>query len=518
MGGGSQIRGSHPWVREPCGLPTVPSIESTKERSTRTPTSIRRVRAFRVLLPTEPRFLLLLAGAFSVLLVAALAIWSIVAGQRDDRAAQRANHVREHARRLVSDLYAVETRQRGFLLTGDTSYLEGWQGYRADAERALGHLEASVPRVLAAQVLVLRDSVTGKLAEVAHTIRQVEQGDREGAMTRVRTGLGQRTMARSLEALEGIIAALTVIEQAHDGKRRSAARTTVTVIVVGSAVAALALLVGITSLRRRTHERARALTEIQAQSEEIERRRSALSQALEQLSLVNQALAHSNRDLDQFAYVASHDLKAPLRGISSLATWIEEDLGTRLDDDIASHLRLLRSRVERLELLIEGILAYSRAGKARSPAAPVEVRGLVARVIELVAPPPEVEIEIADGPWPEVSTIAVQLEQVWMNLIGNAIKHGRNSRGTGKVVLRCLGLDDGAWHFTVADDGPGIAPEFQDRIFGMFQRLQSRDEVEGAGIGLAVVRKLVTVHRGKVWAEAPPTGGTTMHFTWSARA
>jgi signal transduction histidine kinase len=104
-----------------------------------------------------------------------------------------------------------------------------------------------------------------------------------------------------------------------------------------------------------------------------------------------------------------------------------------------------------------------------------------------------------------------------MNLIGNAIKHGRTAGGENRIVVRCLGQEAGAWHFTVCDNGPGIPPEFHDRVFGMFQRLQSRDEVEGAGIGLAVVRKLVTAHDGKVWAEAPESGGTTMHFTWSTR-
>lgn len=491
-------------------MPNVPFTSAT-------PTPNRRSRAFRVLLPAEPRFLLLLAGAGSIVLVAALAIWSIVVGQRDDREAERAIAIREHARRLGGDLFALENRQRGYLLTGDPVELAGWPDTRVDAERALATLAARAPLSLTTSVAMLADAVTTRLDQLEATLDQVGRGDRAGAVADVRARGSQPAMARSLDLLEDVITGLTTIQQTHDRQRRAAARTTVTVIVVGSAVAALALLVGITSLRRRSQERARAMAEIQLQSAEIERRRIALSQALGQLAMVNQALAHSNRDLDQFAYVASHDLKAPLRGIANLAAWIEEDLGDRLDAEIAEHLRLLRSRVERLELLIEGILAYSRAGRAGTPAAPVEVGGLVARAVELLAPPAEVAVEIADDRWPTLTTVAVQLEQVWMNLIGNAIKHGRRPDGTSRVVLRSLGAEADAWHFTVADDGPGIAPEFQDRIFGMFQRLQSRDEVEGAGIGLAVVRKLVTAHGGKVWAEAPPTGGTTMHFTWGAR-
>jgi signal transduction histidine kinase len=478
----------------------------------------RRTKTFRVLLPAEPRFLLLVAGAVSVVLVGALAIWSIVAGQRDERAAHRAGAVRDVARQLVVDLYSVETGQRGFLLTGDHAYLAGWKETRDDAMGALEELRSSAPLPLLPSVATLDDSVRHRLALLSEALQHVRGGERAAALAVVRSGAGHREMIRSLAILEDLIAALTTIRAGHDGRRRVAARNTVTVIVVGSAVAALALLVGITSLRHRTLERARAMAEVQQQSSEIERRRIALSQALGQLAMVNQALAHSNRDLDQFAYVASHDLKAPLRGIASLATWIEEDLGERLDEEIADHLRLLRSRVERLELLIEGILAYSRAGRGGTPAAPVEVRALLGRVVELLAPPDDAELTIAPDRWPTLTTVAVQLEQVWMNLIGNAIKHGRRPGQPARIVLRSLGPDDGTWHFAVEDDGPGIAPEFQDRIFGMFQRLQSRDEVEGAGIGLAVVRKLVTAHGGKVWAESPPGGGTTMHFTWGSRA
>lgn len=471
-----------------------------------------------MLLPAEPRFVLLVAGALSVMLVAALAIWSIIAGQRDERAAERASTVRDLARRVVADLYSVETRQRGFVITDDPGYLVDWTDTRDDARQTFAQLEASMPLALLPATVATRESVHTRLALLDDVLARLERGDRAGALALVRVGEGQRAMNRSIAALDRLIDRLTDIRAGHDRRRRAAARTTVTVIVVGSAVAALALLVGIASLRRRTLERARALTEIQQASAEIERRRIALSQALGQLAMVNQALASSNRDLDQFAYVASHDLKAPLRGIASLATWIEEDLGDRLDAAIAEHLRLLRSRVERLELLIEGILAYSRAGRGGTPAASVDVGALVARVIELLAPPEDADVVIAPDRWPTLTTVAVQLEQVWMNLIGNALKHGRIPGRRGRVVLRSLGREDTTWHFAVVDDGPGIAPEFQERIFGMFQRLKSRDEVEGAGIGLAVVRKLVTAHGGKVWAEAPPTGGTTMHFTWGNRA
>ena len=482
------------------------------------PRMSRRSRVIRIALPAEPRFILLLAGAGSVVLVAVLAIWSIVAGQRDDGEAERATRIREHARRLVMDLFTVENQQRGYLLTGDRADLDGWRDARDDAERQMISLREQPTITLSVPIAALSGTVATELAEVSSTIRLAEAGERPAALAAVRHGAGRRAMASSMAAIEDIIATLTVIEQAHEAQVKRAARTTSTVIVVGSGVAVLALMVGITSIRRRSQERVRAIAEIRDQTDEAERRRIALSQALHQLSLVNQALVRSNRDLDQFAYVASHDLKAPLRGIASLASWIEEDLGDRLDAKIAEHLRLLQTRVERLELLIDGILAYSRAGRNGAAADTVDVGRLVTKVVELVAPPAEVQLVVDPSGWPTITTVAVQLEQVWMNLIGNAIKHGRKPDGSGKIVVAAIGNEDSAWHFTVADEGPGIAPEFRDRIFEMFQRLQSRDQVEGAGIGLAVVRKLVTAHGGKVWVDVPPSGGTTMHFTWGGRS
>lgn len=171
---------------------------------------------------------------------------------------------------------------------------------------------------------------------------------------------------------------------------RATTRVTVGVILAGSTVAVVALVVGITALRRQAWAHARTHAEAARQAIEVAQRGVALAAA-------NQALARSNRDLDQFAYLASHDLKAPLRGISSLVTWVEEDLAGRADAKVVEHLRLMRGRVERLELLIEGILAYARAGRRAVPAEVVDVGALVRRVAELVPPPAGVELVVAAG-------------------------------------------------------------------------------------------------------------------------
>jgi len=223
------------------------------------------------------------------------------------------------------------------------------------------------------------------------------------------------------------------------------------------------------------------------------------------------ALARSNRDLDQFAYVASHDLKAPLRGISNLSSWIEEDLAAVMTPDVREQLTLLRGRVHRMEALIDGILAYSRAGRVRGEPERVDTGALAREVVELLAPPAGARVEVADG-MPTVLAERVPLQQVFLNLVGNALKYA----GRADAVVRVgWNADAPGWYrFSVADNGPGIAPQYHERVFGIFQTLQSRDRVEGTGIGLSVVKKIVEAQGARVWVESAEGAGATFHFTW----
>lgn len=225
------------------------------------------------------------------------------------------------------------------------------------------------------------------------------------------------------------------------------------------------------------------------------------------------ALERSNQDLDQFAYVTSHDLKAPLRGIANLSQWLEEDLGASLSEDSRKHLDLMRRRVHRMEALIDGILQYSRAGRVRGKAETLEVGKVLHELVELVAPRPPAVVELS-GAFPAIYSERVPLQQVLMNLITNALKHAR--RDDVHVVVSAA--EDGELcRFTVADNGPGIAPEFHERIWGIFQTLEARDKVEGTGIGLAVVKKVVESRGGKVWVESSPGAGAKFHFTWPTK-
>ncbi len=222
------------------------------------------------------------------------------------------------------------------------------------------------------------------------------------------------------------------------------------------------------------------------------------------------ALEKSNAELDQFAYVASHDLKAPLRGIANLSQWIEDDLGEQMSTQTREHMHLLRGRVIRLENLIGGILAYSRAGREGGSASEVEVSQIAREAWELVAPPDTARLEVV-GSLPRVVASRVELQQVFMNLFANAIKH--NAGRTLRVEV-AASRDRDRWVFCVADDGVGIAREFQDKIWGLFQTLERRDVIESTGIGLSVVRKVVEAHRGRAWVESELGAGAKFFFTW----
>ena len=237
-----------------------------------------------------------------------------------------------------------------------------------------------------------------------------------------------------------------------------------------------------------------------------ERRR--IQQALE---VKSEELARSNEDLEQFAYVASHDLKAPLRAIDILVDWLREDLTGYTGGEVQQNLDLLKQRTARLHRLLDDLLAYSRAGRKPGEVRDVDSKLLVEDLFVLLAPPESVQLT-ADASLPVLCAHEVPLEQVLRNLINNAIKHHPTKQGSIRVYAQ--DKNDEVL-FAVEDDGGGIPQEFAEKVFQMFQTLKPRDEVEGSGMGLAIVKRIVEWQGGRIWFHGGPGGsGTVFKFTW----
>jgi PAS domain S-box-containing protein len=224
-------------------------------------------------------------------------------------------------------------------------------------------------------------------------------------------------------------------------------------------------------------------------------------------------LSRSNQDLEQFAYVASHDLKAPLRAIEVLVEWLHEDLAGYEQGEVQENLGLLKQRTARLNRLLDDLLAYSRAGRDSGEVEVLDTHQLVTDIATLLDPPPGMRIE-EDASLPRLLTRRAPLEQVLRNLVNNAIKHHPTRQGVIRVYAERRGEQA---LFAVEDDGAGIPPQFSEKVFQMFQTLKPRDEVEGSGMGLAIVKRLVELHGGRIWFHPGRDGrGTVFKFTWKA--
>jgi len=230
----------------------------------------------------------------------------------------------------------------------------------------------------------------------------------------------------------------------------------------------------------------------------------------EKLSKYSKELERSNKELDQFAYVTSHDLKAPLRAISNLVQWIEEDLKSKLDEGIKNNMELLKSRVKRMENLINGILEYSRIGRIKGAVEKIEFEKMVKEIIDSIDPPKTFKFIIKEGLQPFYAE-KIRLEQVFSNLISNAVKHHNKTEGKVEILYDDLG---DFIKFTVKDDGPGIPEEYHNKIFEIFNTLKPRDKFESTGIGLTIVKKIVEYQGGKIWVSSKEGEGSSFNFTW----
>jgi len=222
-------------------------------------------------------------------------------------------------------------------------------------------------------------------------------------------------------------------------------------------------------------------------------------------------LKRKNNELDQFAHIVSHDLKAPLRGIDNVVSWIEEDHNDELPPKVSEYLKLIKGRVTRSENMIQGILSYARVDKEAQVVEEVDVNEMIEEIKANMEMKPGIEV-VTDGKLPVLQTEAVPLMQVFSNLISNAIKYHHQPKGQVRIYSKDEGMH---YRFFVEDDGPGIAQNHFNKIFVIFQTLQERDSFESTGVGLAIVKKILDARKETINVSSELGKGSVFSFTWT---
>lgn len=228
------------------------------------------------------------------------------------------------------------------------------------------------------------------------------------------------------------------------------------------------------------------------------------------LELYTKNLEKRNKELDQFAYITSHDLKSPLRGINNLAEWIEEDMEDSMSVESKKYFVMLRGRVHRMEALINSLLKYSRAGKVNNEVENININTVVSEVLKRIAPANKYAIYF-DNSFPTVMANYQDIDDIFYELISNAIKYNNNENPIVNISYK---TENKYYVFCVADNGEGVSEEFHQKIFTIFQTLETRDKVESVGAGLAIVKKIVEENGGTIWIESEVGKGAKFYFKW----
>jgi signal transduction histidine kinase len=395
-----------------------------------------------------------------------------------------------------------ETGERGFLLTGDERYLTPYQQAKSRLPTEIDYariLTKDMPQFQprTEHVIDLTNQLFGLAKKTLDT--QQKQGF-EGALTLFKTGAGQDTM----DLLRKSAGELDVdlgksLSQTLD-RQRSFSRSSFIFFIIGAIIMMCVLLWLYNALISYLHGTETAQAELEALNIELE----------ERIAERTRELSQSNEELQQFAYVASHDLQEPLRTITSFTQLLANRYQGHLDADADEFISYIVTSSRRMTDLINGLLALVRLRKLALPRGPVSIEKLLNDATSsLQASIRESGTRVEHTSLPFLAADSVQITQLFQNLIGNAIKYRRAEDPVVKVSAR---RDANEWVFAIEDNGQGFDQQYAERIFGLFQRLHGRD-VEGTGMGLAIARKIVERHGGRMWAESRLGVGSTFFFS-----
>jgi signal transduction histidine kinase len=452
-----------------------------------------------------------LATALAILLlVAVLSYSSLVRNSEDRRSVMHTHLVLEKLDALQIHLTDAETGERGYILTGLESYLPPYQVAYALVAQNLHSL-----RELTADNPVQQDSLD-RLEPLARA-RLSELQDRISLRKKAGLAAGASAVAGGSREpiMEQIRALIAIMKQEEDrllvqrsNELEASSRRTKSILVVGELLGLLFLSAAGLVIRQEMIHRARAEEEVRTLNRDLERR---VAERTAELAERAKDLERSNMELQQFAYVASHDLQEPLRTIASFTQLLAKRYNDKLDDKAREFINYAVDGSKRMQTLINDLLSYSRVGTQGRPFAPARCDAILDRVLKNL----KIGVDacgalITRDPLPVVMADEGQLAQLFQNLLTNAMKF----RGADVPRIHISAARDGtAWKIMVRDNGIGISPEHSDRVFVIFQRLHTKTQYPGTGIGLAICKKIAERHGGRIWVEPSPGGGSTFCFT-----
>lgn len=395
--------------------------------------------------------------------------------------------------RLLGDIHAAEAAQRGYLLSKRPQYLAPYQTARQAAFDGTERLEELVAGNQAQEVRMrrLRAVLSQKISEQDRAVDLELTQDREAVGRLLKDDRGPVLMQEIERILGAIRRSESKALERQIGQEQATAAAAVGILFIGGFI--LLVLLVAASIR------------INAQ---IVRQRTLLADAAGQM----EELVRSNEELQRFAFVTSHDLQEPLRIISSYSTLLAKRYAGKLDAQGDEFLHFISTHVERMQELIRDLLEYSRAGKRGEHMTQIPLDSVLQHALDnLEVSITESRAEVTRDPLPELTANPAQLIPIFQNLIGNAIKFRGGQPPRIHVSAK---QEDGFWLFSVTDNGIGIEPQYLERIFGLFQRLEGKSP--GTGIGLAICKKTVESYGGKIWAESTAGKGSSFHFTLPA--
>jgi signal transduction histidine kinase len=452
-----------------------------------------------------------LATAAAVLfLVAVFSYQSLAQNAEDRRWVAHTYIVIEKLDDFQASLIDTETSQRGYIISGDEEYLRSFQKNRDAGNeqiRAVRQLTADNPNQQRA-LDRLEPLIQARVGLMESTVATSGRAGVIAGAEAVRAGSGKELMEQIREAITNMKAREESLLTIRSGELEKSSQKTRSMIIAGNALGFLLLFAAGLVIRAEMNRRGRAEEEVRTLNADLERKVAARTVELAERA---KDLERSNMELQQFAYVASHDLQEPLRTISSFTQLIAKRYQEKLDDKGREFINFAVDGCKRMQTLINDLLAFSRVGTQGNPLVPVGCDAALDRVLK------SLKIAIADSgavitrdALPVVLGDEGQLCQLFQNLVGNAIKFRGETAPKVHISAERKGAE---WKITVRDNGIGIAAEQSDRIFVIFQRLHTRTQYPGTGIGLAICKKIAERHGGRIWVEPSPGGGSTFCFT-----